>query len=131
MIIDQDEEYWKNQKEHDDKLKESNKENVKEWRKNNKNKMENYIRKNQLKKNYGITPEQYDELFIQQKGRCAICGRHQTEFKNRLSIDHDHVTGKVRALLCTNCNFILGNAKDDMTILLSAIKYLEKYNDFK
>lgn len=57
------------------------------------------------RKTYGITLEQYDEMFRQQGGACAVCG--SVPKKNRLSVDHDHATGKVRGLLCMNCNIAL------------------------
>jgi hypothetical protein len=61
---------------------------------------------------YGITLEQYDEMFTKQNGVCAICGKPETG-KNqhgvvRLSVDHNHSTGEVRGLLCTRCNKHLG-----------------------
>jgi len=58
--------------------------------------------------NYGITIEQYKKLFKIQKGCCAICGRNQLVFKNRLHVDHDHKTNKIRGLLCPGCNNGLG-----------------------
>lgn len=77
-----------------------------------------------LKSTYGITPEDYDGLYDKQKGKCAICGKHQSELKRRLCVDHDHNTGKVRGLLCHKCNFVIGNADDDIEILNKAITYL-------
>lgn len=65
-------------------------------------------RRNALRLRYGLTPEQYDKLFEQQNGCCAICGRHQSESKLALGIDHCHKTGKVRRLLCPPCNTCLG-----------------------
>lgn len=44
------------------------------------------------------------EFFKKQKGRCAICGKHQSEFKKRLALDHSHKTGQLRGLLCFYCN---------------------------
>lgn len=54
---------------------------------------------------YGLTPEQYQEMFDRHDGACWLCGRTQ---KKRLSVDHDHVTNKVRGLLCNRCNTVLG-----------------------
>ena len=62
----------------------------------------------QLKYRYGNTLEDYNMLFNQQNGCCAICGKHQTELKRRLDVDHDHGTGKIRGLLCNRCNKNLG-----------------------
>ena len=75
-------------------------------------------------KQYDITPDDYNKMFEFQEGRCAICKRHQSEFSKRLHVDHDHDTKVVRSLLCTNCNTMLGLAKDDRQILLSACGYL-------
>lgn len=61
-----------------------------------------------LNYNYGITIEDYNVMFQEQNGCCAICRIHQSQFKNKLSVDHDHKTGRVRGLLCVNCNRDLG-----------------------
>jgi hypothetical protein len=57
-----------------------------------------------IKRFSGMSVEQFDEMYIKQKGCCAICGKHQSLFKRRLDIDHCHKTGKVRGLLCATCN---------------------------
>lgn len=75
-----------------------------------------------LYRRYGIDPGFYDYLLDQQNGRCAICGA--LPGRRRLSVDHDHVTGKVRALLCGNCNRGLGYFQDSPEILAKAIEYL-------
>lgn len=85
--------------------------------------------KKHSKLRYGLSPGDYDRLFAEQGGRCAICGKHQTEFKKRLFIDHDHETGVVRGLLCIKCNGMLGYAKDNMGILLNAVEYLERADE--
>jgi hypothetical protein len=77
-----------------------------------------------LSKLYGITDKDWNKLFLEQDGKCAICGRAQG--KTRLHTDHSHITGKVRGLLCENCNHGLGNLKDNPDILRKAIEYLEK-----
>ena len=74
---------------------------------------------------YGLKPEEYEQMVTSQKNLCAICGTK--EEGNVLCIDHDHTTGKVRGLLCTNCNIGLGNLKDNVQIFQSAIAYLQKY----
>ena len=78
-----------------------------------------------LKKVYGITEDDYNKMYITQNGKCAICGIHQNNLKRRLSVDHDHINGRVRGLLCHHCNTILGMAKDDSEILESALIYLK------
>ena len=60
---------------------------------------------------------------------CAICKKHQDEFDRRLAIDHDHSTGEIRGLLCSNCNASIGYALDDISILQNAISYLSKQPD--
>lgn len=71
---------------------------------------------------YGITPEVYRALWIAQQGECAICGL--PEKTRRLSIDHDHLTGEVRGLLCNNCNAGIGKLNDSVPHLQAAIAYL-------
>jgi hypothetical protein len=75
---------------------------------------------------YGVDVEQYNKMFNDQNGCCAICGTHQTNFEKSLAVDHCHSSRKVRGLLCTNCNLMLGCAKDNENILLSALQYLKK-----
>lgn len=70
-----------------------------------------------------MTREAYDQLFEKQQGLCAICKK---EDNIRLCVDHDHVTGKVRGLLCKNCNGLLGYAHDSVDALQNAIDYLRQ-----
>lgn len=75
---------------------------------------------------YGITKEQYDELNIKQGGLCAICGTDKPgRNHSTLYIDHNHSTGKVRGLLCCDCNLLLGQAKENIDTLKASIQYLE------
>lgn len=100
------------------------------WRNKNPNQEENYkerARDLRFQREFGITLDIYNEMFLKQRGCCAICTRHQSEFKRRLAIDHCHVSGQVRKLLCHNCNALLGHARDDANILEVAIKYLTGY----
>ncbi len=58
---------------------------------------------------------------------CAICKKHESHFKKRLSVDHNHTTGKVRALLCYRCNkFLVG--RFTLITIKPVIEYLEKYD---
>lgn len=67
-----------------------------------------------LKTRYGITLEQYQELFDKQEGRCALCSKHQSELKNRLAVDHCHKTQEIRSLLCQHCNlWVVGKLRKD------------------
>lgn len=70
---------------------------------------------------YGVTPEQIKEL-LESQTQCAIC-----ESKERLVIDHDHKTNKIRGILCDGCNKGLGCFKDSPYDLYSAAQYLEKH----
>jgi hypothetical protein len=77
-----------------------------------------------LKYKYGITLQDYNNLFDKQKGTCAICGIHQVEVKHTMVVDHNHETGKIRGLLCDNCNKGLGFFQDSVEYLTKARVYL-------
>lgn len=88
-------------------------------------------RKNYLKTRYGLTIEAYDALHAKQNGLCAICGNPESQLSNqgtrkRLAVDHDHLTGQVRGLLCTHCNIAIGILGDDHKRLERAIEYLQE-----
>ena len=78
-------------------------------------------RKNAYMKLYNITIEDYDIMMELQDGVCAICGEEDTK---RLAVDHDHITGKVRGLLCSKCNHAIGLFLDSKKLLQNAIEYL-------
>lgn len=80
-----------------------------------------------LKKKYNLTVDQWEDMLSKQKGKCAICNVHFLDIKEKLNVDHCHTTGKVRALLCSSCNKMLGNAKDNQDILLKSIEYLKEH----
>lgn len=84
-------------------------------------------RKQHLKRTFGLTLEEYDQMFEEQNGVCAICGRINDNGR-RLCVDHNHTTGQVRALLCTNCNTAIGLLNEDKQRISSVIDYLDKYN---
>ncbi len=82
-----------------------------------------------LMRKFGITVQQFEDMLEAQAGRCAICGKSPEEanghrHKHRLHVDHDHGTGRVRGLLCNNCNAGLGYLGDSMKNLKKAIQYL-------
>lgn len=79
-----------------------------------------------LQYNFNITLEDYNKMFQEQDGKCAICNKHQTEFDKSLAVDHCHETGKVRGLLCRECNTGLGKFKDSTNLLEKAKNYLIK-----
>lgn len=123
--------------------------NALKYRKRNKNKYlsqtrkydmhsprRNYMReRRRLLKQFGLTLEQYDEMHKNQDAKCKICKRSETRINNergkicKLSVDHCHKTGKVRGLLCFNCNAALGMVKESIPILEEMIKYLNFYAD--
>lgn len=84
----------------------------------------------QIKREYGITPKQYYELFDKQHGKCGICGNNFTDSKTKdldtkLCVDHCHATGKVRGLLCRKCNLAL-QVVENTLFVQKAISYLGK-----
>lgn len=94
-----------------------------EYRKKNKKDVKELNRLYQKKTKYGISPEDYYSMFEKQNNRCAICGEEFSD-SNKAFVDHCHKTNKVRGLLCTRCNTLLGMAKDNIETLQNAIKYL-------
>src|SRR5574337_715416 len=81
-------------------------------------------RKHHLKKKFNLSVSDFDRMFTEQDGRCAICNKTSHKI---LCVDHDHTTGSVRDLLCDNCNKGLGNFFDNPEIMLSALSYLGKH----
>ena len=89
-------------------------------------------RKRHLEKTYGISAEDYLHMMIKQQNRCAICGQYETRYTKTgdikpLSVDHNHITGEVRGLLCNDCNALVGFAKEDVEVLNNAINYIQSY----
>ena len=77
----------------------------------------------------GLTLEEFNEKLKSQNNKCAICGNDETRDKhNVFAVDHCHKTGKVRGLLCHNCNYVLGGVKDNIMLLEQAIQYLKDNN---
>ena len=108
--------------------KERIKANYAAWREGNPDRGRN----NALKRRYGITLDQYNEMFVSQDGACAICKEEETvtgkDGKAKpLCVDHNHTTGKVRALLCYRCNAGIGYLQDSPYITEQATKYLLDY----
>jgi len=98
-------------------------------RKNNPDRTKATRRKSHLKRRYSITPKVYDLLFEKQEGKCSICGKHSNKLGTELAVDHDHVTGEIRGLLCSNCNLGLGIFKDNYELLKSAAKYINGHTN--
>lgn len=86
-------------------------------------------RKSALKQNYGITPEEWDDLFQAQGGVCASCGDEPLEgAKRRFHVDHCHTSGAVRGILCHGCNVALGYLKDDSKRIQLLAGYIDRFN---
>jgi hypothetical protein len=85
-------------------------------------------RANHLKREYGLTVEQFDTMSKAQDHTCLICDNVNTGERSGLPlfVDHDHTTGQVRGLLCHNCNVAIGSMRDDPELLHKAAEYLEQ-----
>ena len=88
-------------------------------------------RKWHLKVNYGLTPEQYAAMLLEQNGVCAVCRQPETGIRRgelkSLDVDHDHKTGAVRKLLCSGCNSALGILREDPLRIRALADYIERY----
>jgi hypothetical protein len=109
---------------HYEKHKDRIDQRAKEWYDNNKDRHVH----NALLRKYGVTLEQYNLLRAQQGFCCAICNDHEDSVGKKMFVDHDHVTGKIRKLLCTKCNVGIGMLKDNPDIMERAAKYLRDHN---
>ena len=82
-------------------------------------------RDKRMLREYGISLDDYDQLWQAQRGVCAICGKTEEENGQRLTVDHNHETGEVRGLLCNSCNLGLGLLGDGIEIIRAVLTYLE------
>lgn len=103
---------------------------TKEWFKNNPE--QHFF--NQIKAKYGINKQDYLMMVEKQNNKCAICGEEEEQVnvwkrdqKRRLAIDHNHITGEIRGLLCYRCNTTLGKLNEDVELLKNMIIYLEEF----
>jgi len=91
----------------------------------NRGSLKQYNREEHLQRRYGISSLVYEKMLADQNGVCWICKRPPK--KRRLSVDHCHTTGKVRGLLCWNCNYrLLPTGRDNPEIFQRAADYLNK-----
>lgn len=120
------EDYHKNKQIRDGKhtiCKNCNIQKSKKWRIDNPEKAKtlNY------RKKYNLTYEQVELLKVDCGYKCEICGTEEAKApRGNLFVDHCHKTEEVRGILCLNCNNLLGSAKDNQEVLLSAIRYLKQ-----
>jgi hypothetical protein len=87
-----------------------------------------------IKSRYGMSHEDYDRIWLEQGGRCPICESdlvkdHKKTVRGRARIDHCHATGKVRGILCNECNLAIGFFKEDTTAINRAAAYLAKHRE--
>jgi len=104
-----------------------------EYEMNNNDKLREQRRLTHVKRKYNLEASDYLSMINYQENKCAICHLEETYTTKYgdirpLSVDHSHITGKVRELLCTRCNSMLGYVNDNPEILQSAIKYLKKHS---
>ena len=81
------------------------------------------VRWRSILRKYGVTREEYEAMFARQCGACVICHRLAVP----LLVDHDHITGVVRGLLCTRCNFGIAGLHDDPELCVAGAEYLERF----
>lgn len=100
------------------------------YRAENPDKIAEHNRRAALKRKYGMTIEEYDLLVDQQGGRCAICPATEPgggpSRRGYWHVDHDHATGRIRGLLCMDCNVGLGRLGDSVEGLERALAYLKR-----
>lgn len=104
---------------------EAGKANRRRWYNSSDGKKSN--RKAMLKLKFGMTLEEYDLMLTNQQGCCKVCGDHIEDLSKFLAVDHNHITGNVRGLLCNRCNVALGMLREDTNIMKNLIKYVEEY----
>lgn len=102
-----------------------NREKIKKQRKLARKKYPDLYKNQDLKKNYGITLDTYNDLLKSQNYKCAICKTEQSDLLKKLAVDHNHKSGIIRGLLCDSCNRGIGLLGDDIQILNRAINYLK------
>jgi hypothetical protein len=129
-ILEAQKVYYQNNKEQRKKVVleyyNKNKKKIKAYRAkwHQENKFSKRVR--EIKRKYGLSYDEYEWFYKRQDKRCAICYSKLKEgFDVDKCIDHNHKTGKIRGLLCTKCNFIIGLANEDTSVLLKAVNYLQ------
>jgi hypothetical protein len=120
--------YWRTSREDASKLADKAA-YMREWQRKARKADPSYGKNSDLKRTYGIDLNQFKAMFANQKGVCAICEKPETATIRgavvSLAVDHCHISGSVRGLLCMACNRGIGLLKHDVTLLQSAISYLE------
>lgn len=126
---DKSEFYWDNRRDRIDSwCKECRKAAHREYYEANREQALAYARDYRLKAEYGISQKDYEDLYEQQEGKCALCGKE--EQTKPLYIDHCHDTGRIRGLLCPPCNSALGALGDSPKAIKQALKYVTTFHEF-
>lgn len=90
------------------------------------------LRHKERERRFGINSETYSQMLQSQSGVCAICGNPETATRlgvvKALSVDHCHTTGRIRGLLCSDCNTGIGKLRDSVKVLQNAIRYLQSHS---
>ena len=97
------------------------------WREQNPEEASRLDREKNWRKKYGLSPQQYEDMFESQGGRCKLCGSTGPGNGHEyFCVDHHHGSGRVRGLLCHNCNTAIGLLKDDPVLCEAAAVYLRE-----
>lgn len=99
-------------------------ERSRKWRKLNPKQANCSSYKSRLKREYGLTIQEYEAIREKQRDCCLICNKSEEQIGVRLNVDHNHSTGKVRGLLCPKCNKAIGLLEDNVSYLIKAAEYL-------
>ena len=100
---------------------------AKRWAELDEKERQRRNKKLRLKYQYGISPEEYDELVKNQDGKCYLCGIEENYNGKPLYVDHCHTSGKIRKLLCQHCNSGLGMFRDNPELLEKAAEYVREH----
>lgn len=126
------ERYHKNKEEINKKRKIDRQLNPNKYKNINKRNYDPSKRKEQSWKKAGIldmTIEKYNEILESQNHKCAVCNKPSSFFKKALGVDHNHITGKYRGILCDNCNRALGYLKESEEIIINLLNYVKWHKE--
>lgn len=104
--------------------KEADRAKVRRWKARHPEQQRGIARRSNLLWKYGLTLADYDALLAEQGGVCAVCRTHETKLP--LHVDHCHSTGRVRGLLCSNCNTALGKLKESPDRIAALLRYAQE-----
>lgn len=105
--------------------REKNKERWKVIKRREYQKNKQRYKNTHLKTLYNISILEYEDLLKKQNYACKICKLNESTLSRKLAVDHNHKTGKIRGLLCSNCNSAIGKLQDDSTLIQTAAKYVQ------